>query len=272
MKNLIKIFASVALFCSMTSCDQANEGNIYNPEVDQVSFYTNILNYGLTPDQNNVLSLPVTRSFKGAAAEMGDFALDKVELVLNGKPTDVTADNIFKLESTKANFAEGTAEGSLQFSYADINALDASAIYKLYVSNNSETISPTDVSKIVVSAQRVLTYATLEGKAKVTSEWGNADGLYEWEVNVEKAKEAEFYKLKGLYKAGSDVVLSVADDGSVSVARQKDGEIHPDYGAIFVETDPTIASVKDGKVLTLYLQFTVSAGSFGTCKEVIVLP
>ncbi|MGL5228679.1 MAG: hypothetical protein ACRC77_10900 [Bacteroidales bacterium] len=272
MKNLIKIFASVALLYSMTSCNQDNEGNIYNPQTDQVSFYSNILNYGLTPAQNNVLTLPVVRTQKGAAAALGEFALDSVYRVVNGKGTNVSSQNLFVLKSSQASFADGAGEGAIQFSYTDINALDASSVYKLYVSNKSKDISPTLIPQVVVSAQRVLTYTMMEGKAKVTSTWGNAVGQAQWETDIEKANEAEFYKLKDFYTKGGDITFSVGADGSVSVARQKDGEVHSSYGDIYVETDSAKPSKKEGKVVTLYLKMTVSAGSFGTFKEIVVLP
>lgn len=272
MKNLIKIFASVALVYGVTSCNQDNEGNIYNPETTQLSFYSTVLNYGLTPSQNNVLTLPVARTDKGAAASLGDFKLDSVYQVINGKGKNVTSQNIFTLKSSQANFPENSGEGALQFSYADINNLDASSIYKLYVSNKSTDISASKIKQTVVSAQRVLTYLPVEGEAQVTSQWGNSAGAETWSIKVEKAKEAEFYKLKDFYTKGGDVIFSVGADNSVSVARQKDGEVHSTYGDIYVETDTSKPNKKEGKVVTMYLKMTVSAGGFGTFKEVIVLP
>lgn len=272
MKNLIKILASVALVYGVTSCNQDNEGNIYDPATTQLSFYSTVLNYGLTPSQNNVLTLPVTRTDKGAAASIGEFALDSVYQVINGKGKNITSQNVFTMKSSQANFNENSGEGTLQFSYADINDLDASSVYKLYVSNKSSDISYSNIKQTIVSAQRVLTYAPIEGLAQVTSQWGNSAGDATWETKVEKANEAEFYKLKDFYTKGGDIIFSVGSDNSVSVARQKDGEVHPSYGDVYVETDATKPNKKEGKVVTLYLKMTVSAGGFGTFKEVIVLP
>ncbi|MGL5318449.1 MAG: hypothetical protein ACRC9Q_07120 [Bacteroidales bacterium] len=272
MNNLVKIFTSMALVLSLASCNQDNEANIYSPEAPQVSFYSTVMNYGLTPAQNNVISLPVTRTHKGSAASLGEFTLDAVYQVINGKSTDITSQNLFTLKSSQAVFADNSGEGKLEFSYEDINALNASAVYKLHVSNKSSEISPSKITQTVLSAQRVLTYAPLEGMAKVTSKWTNAEGLPEWTCKVEKAQEAEFYKLKDFYTPGGDIIFSVGTDNSVSVARQKDGEVHSSYGDIYVETDPTVASVKVGKTVTLYLKMTVAAGSFGTFKEVVELP
>lgn len=272
MKNLIKIFASVALVYGVTSCNQDNEGNIYNPDATQVSFYSTVLNYGLTPSQNNVLTLPVARTDKGAAVSIGEFSLDSVQQVINGKPKNVTSQNIFTMKSSQAVFSENSSEGALQFSYEDINKLDASSVYKLYVSNKSADISLAKIKQTVVSAQRVLTYLPVEGEAQVTSQWGNSAGAETWATKVEKAKEAEFYKLKDFYAKGGDVIFSVGADNSVSVARQKDGEVHSTHGDIFVETDTTKPNKKEGNVVTMYLKITVAAGGFGTFKEVIVLP
>lgn len=265
-------FSVLGLSFVTSSCNQENENNIYKPTTDQVSFYSNIFDYGMTPSQNNIISLPIARTSSAGAASLGEFALDSVYQFVNGKGEDVTDQNLFVLKSSQANFADGAGEGALQFSYADINALDASTVYKLYVSNQSKDISPTLIPQVIVSAQRVLTYVLMDGKAQVTSTWGNAVGQAQWEADVEKAKEAEFYKLKDFYTKGGDITFSVGADGSVSVARQKDGEVHSSYGDIYVETDSAKPSKKEGKVVTLYLKMTVSAGSFGTFKEIVVLP
>lgn len=77
------------------------------------------------------------------------------------------------------------------------------------------------------------------------------------------------YKVVGPYEEGYDIVFQVGTDGkNVSVARQAALSDINGYGTAYVAGTGTLV---DG-VITTMLEFTVSAGSFGTAKEILTLP
>ena len=89
-------------------------------------------------------------------------------------------------------------------------------------------------------------------------------------VEVMQADQnSSLYKAIAVYEEGYDIVFQVGADGrTVSVARQAALSDLNGYGTVYVAGTGTL---EDG-VITTVLEFTVSAGSFGTAKEILHLP
>ena len=115
-----------------------------------------------------------------------------------------------------------------------------------------------------ISIFRDYTYSAI-GTGKIISTAFEFDGDIEWEL----ADDITWYKALQPYEEGYDVVFKVGADGkTVTVAKQAICKDIAGYGTGYVAGS---GELKDG-VMTLKLEFTVSAGSLGTFKETFILP
>ena len=115
-----------------------------------------------------------------------------------------------------------------------------------------------------ISVYRDYTYTSI-GTGKLVSEFFGAEG----EAEIQKADDINWYKAISLYEDGYDVVFKISDDGkTVIVDKQAVASDISGYGTAYVAGNGTL----ENGVITVTLEFTVSAGSFGTATEVITLP
>ena len=88
-------------------------------------------------------------------------------------------------------------------------------------------------------------------------------------ATFQKAEGAEWYKVVAPYENGYDIILKLQEDGStVVVDRQAAASDYGGYGTLYVEGQGTL----ENGVVTLTLEFTVSAGSFGPFDETFIFP
>lgn len=85
-------------------------------------------------------------------------------------------------------------------------------------------------------------------------------------VPVYRAGHAEWYKVPSIFEEGKDLVIKV--EGTSANVDQQDVFTHPTYGSVYVAG----SGVVENGVITLTLQYTCSAGSFGTFNDVLKLP
>lgn len=91
-------------------------------------------------------------------------------------------------------------------------------------------------------------------------------GVTDMPVQVYKAGHAEWYKMPSIFEDGKDMVIKV--NGASATVDQQDVFTEPTYGSVYVAG----SGVVENGVITLTLQYTCSAGSFGTFNDVLKLP
>lgn len=91
-------------------------------------------------------------------------------------------------------------------------------------------------------------------------------GVTDMPVQVYKAGHAEWYKMPSIFEEGKDMVIKV--NGASATVDQQDVFTEPTYGSVYVAG----SGVVENGVITLTLQYTCSAGSFGTFNDVLKLP
>lgn len=98
----------------------------------------------------------------------------------------------------------------------------------------------------------------------------NNSGWFEEEypVVVEKGAAANQYVVKDMFADGTDITFTVNADFTVTVAKQN-AWVSGTYGQASVTGRPGSKFNPCSRVVTLVLQHTVSAGSFGTFTEVL---
>lgn len=89
-----------------------------------------------------------------------------------------------------------------------------------------------------------------------------------WNVNIQKAQEANIYKIIDAYEDGYNFTITVNEDNTVTVPKQAVISDVSGYGLCSIQG----TGVMQDKNIVMDLQFTVSAGSFGVFSEKIVLP
>ena len=98
----------------------------------------------------------------------------------------------------------------------------------------------------------------------------NESGWFEaaFPVEVEAGAAANQYVVKDLFAAGTDITFTVNADYTVTVPKQN-AWVSGTYGQASVTGRPGSMFNPCSRVVTLVLQHTVSAGSFGTFSEVL---
>lgn len=139
-------------------------------------------------------------------------------------------------------------------------------------------VGNTEKLNITVPEEDKYTYGVTNLKLTVTRDytWSKAvvGTLYSsfgggaWYVNIQKAQEANIYKIVDGYEEGYNFTLTVNEDNSVTVPKQGVISDYGGYGLCSIEG----TGVMQGNNIVMDLKFTVSAGSFGVFSERIVLP
>lgn len=252
-KYIFTLFAlaviGLSFFCS---CNTDAEKTLYDMNKTEYAFASTLQKVEMLPTDGNQIIVPIYRN-----TTTGTSSIDITLETENG--TD-----LFSLASTTATFEDGKATTDIIINYSDINVLAAGTVYKLTLSFAEENASPSNVNKIVVSAQRKLTFKQI-GVGIFSSEFFGQS----WEQPMEKAEEANVYRLPDVYYSGYPLVFSVDEAGNISMGDQETGYVHSTYGMVNVRF---VQSKIEGKTYMFALKFYVSAGSFGTFVETIEFP
>ncbi len=95
-----------------------------------------------------------------------------------------------------------------------------------------------------------------------------------WEQDVYRGEGTQMYKLTDCIAKGYDIIFELTEDGQhllKPIAKQETGYVHPSYGMVSVEGAADDIQ-RDGNVIALPMEYTVSAGSFGAKYDYLVLP
>lgn len=254
------ILSLICSFLVLGSCSQDNKGPVYTPDGVETSFLQASQNAKLAEEDNGKFFVDVVRT-ESSGETPTNFVLSSVFI----GNQNVTDKGIFTLESKQATF-DGVY-GKVQLNY-NLNLMDPSLVYVVTLVNKGENISPTKVSA-VINATRKVSYKDYTNATVVSSDWGHSSLAAPWKIKVQKAEGYDFYRLVDLYGPGINVEFHVNSKEQIIALKQKTGEIHSSYGDISVAS-PAAPGIRKGKEYTLKLEFTVSAGSFGTMTDKIV--
>ncbi len=173
---------------------------------------------------------------------------------------------VFTPQKNAFDFADGENKAYLTFTYPSINNFGGEK-YTIDVKVTDETqVSKGGFKTIKISAQRKLTFQSI-GTGLFTSEFFEDS----WPTPVEKAIEAEYYRLPNLYYNNYHIEFAI-NNNVVTFAKQPMGYIHSTYGMISWDPRSSAGSAKVGKKITFIVDFRVTAGSFGVANEVLELP
>lgn len=234
-----------------TSCQK--EPEVYDFQSDRVeaTFLVESASVEMLISDNNQFKLDLWRGNTNGAATV-PFTFEDPSGIFTPKSGDFV-------------FADGEARASVIISYPDINNFGGEK-YTLNLSIDDKFVSHSGFSKMSVDVSRKLTYETL-GTGFFTSVWHEE----KYEVEVQKAAEADFYRIIDAWdKKNYNFVFYMTND-IVKFEKQEIGFVHDSYG--MVSFDPQdFPSERNGKVVTFRGKFVVDAGSFGAFEEILELP
>jgi len=262
MKKIISIL--YLLLVVLVSCDQDNIGTLYDPETPYVAFSSSIVPENILSAENNYsVSVPIARS------KLDEQTTAEVSLEMNDN-----IDGIFGLENTSVSFAdgEGTAYAKI-VPLVELSQIDVSKVYEFNLTLLGDNVSEF-YNHTTYRATFLLTFEPI-GTGTLSSEFFGA----EWSVQVEKAIEAEVYKIIDCYTEGYNISFSVDNDNNVFYSPQQTGYVDPDYGMVSLEMPDSEEPdsyymgepYREGNTIYLLGRFTVEAGSYGHWYEVLTL-
>lgn len=249
---------SVAVMGLLTSCNQDNEGPVYEGATMGVTFAIN----------SQSVSFPAT-GYEGFDVEVIRAVSDEAATIpLNASMSDGSVVPSEIQVPANVNFEAGEFTATVHITVGDITPGEN---YRLVLSLGEETAPVDAVLQKTITIYRDYTYSSIGTGTFDSYFFGyDANTPQSFPVEVMQADQnSSLYKAIAVYEEGYDIVFQVGADGrTVSVARQAALSDLNGYGTVYVAGTGTL---EDG-VITTVLEFTVSAGSFGTAKEILHLP
>ncbi|QIA09370.1 hypothetical protein [Draconibacterium halophilum] len=238
---------------------------MYEPEMSYVAFSSSIVPENILSAENNYsVSVQIARS------NIDEQTSAQVSLEMNDN-----IEGLFGLESTSVTFAEGEGKAYAKIvPLVDISQIDVSKVYEFKLNLLGDNVSEF-YSQTTYRASFLLTFESI-GTGTLSSEFfGN-----ETTVQLEKALEADVYKIIDCYTEGYTISFSVDNDNNIFYATQQTGYEDPDYGMVSLEMPDSEEPdsyymgepYRDGNTFYLLGRFTVEAGSYGHWYEVLTLP
>ena len=253
-KHIFKLFALAVISLSFfSSCNTDAEKPMYDVTKTEYAFASTLQSVEMLPTDGNKIIVPIYRNTTAGTSSVN------IEMSAN-------VEGLFTLANATATFEDGKAATDIVINYDDINALAAGTTYKLTLSFAEENASPSNVNSITVSAQRKLTFKTI-GTGVFTSEFfTEEDGSpATWEQPIEKAEEANVYRLPDVYFSGYHLVFSVDDAGNISMSDQESGYVYSPYGMIMVALED--AKIEGNTYMFVLDFYLPDVHDFGTCVE-----
>lgn len=246
-KHIFKLFALAVISLSFfSSCNTDAEKPMYDVTKTEYAFASTLQSVEMLPTDGNKIIVPIYRNTTVGTSSVN------VEM-------SASVEGLFTLANATATFEDGKAATDIVINYDDINALAAGTTYKLTLSFAEENASPSNVNSITVSAQRKLTFKQV-GVGIFTTEFFGAS----WEQPIEKAEEANVYRLPDCYVSGYPIVFSMDEAGNITMSDQETGSVDSTYGMINIRL---VQAQVEGNTYMFALKYFVSAGSFGTFVE-----
>lgn len=246
-KHIFKLFALAVISLSFfSSCNTDAEKPMYDVTKTEYAFASTLQSVEMLPTDGNKIIVPIYRNTTVGTSSVN------VEM-------SASVEGLFTLANATATFEDGKAATDIVINYDDINALAAGTTYRLTLSFAEENASPSNVNSITVSAQRKLTFKQV-GVGIFTTEFFEAS----WEQPIEKAEEANVYRLPDCYVSGYPIVFSMDEAGNITMSDQETGSVDSTYGMINIRL---VQAQVEGNTYMFALKYFVSAGSLGTFVE-----
>lgn len=243
----------VAMFTLFTSCDTDNMNDVFQETTLGAAFSFGAQSVTFPATGYEGFDVEITRAhFNGAATINITATLEDGSAL----PAEINV-------PSELTFDAGEYRKMLHVTVGDIQS---GVTYPVAITIDPSAVSSFEdaITTKVVSVYRDYTYTSI-GTGKLISEFFGAEG----EAEIQKADDIEWYKAISLYEEGYDVVFKIGEDGkTVTVDKQAIASDISGYGTAYAAGNGTL----ENGVITVTLEFTVSAGSFGTKKEVIILP
>lgn len=258
----LALFAGLAL----TSCNTDNEGALYSPSVQNVSFEAS------APAQITVSSSSAEIPVRLVRAQTTDAYTAHYTLT---DPKGIFTD----ANGGQVTFEKGMAEAivTLKANNMEIgNAYSATLQLSKADVEQADTLTNSAIAKTTISVMCDYNWVSV-GKGHYDSpEWW--EDSYDVDIVLAEGTSPKLYKIIGLFEAGYDIKFTISDDNKVNVPAQASWK-HSSYGVV------TLVGDADGKAAgyaglydpatkkaTFTLKHTVSAGSFGTFTDVLTMP
>ena len=252
---------SIAMATLFTSCDTDNLGAVYEIRTMGVTFATGTQTVTFPAHGYEGFDVEVLRGVTDEAATINITSAT----LLDASDNPIALPSTIKVPST-VSFAAGEGISSFHVTVGDITP---GQNYNLAITLD-ESMAPIDANSTkVITIYRDYTYSAI-GTGTLLSEFfgdeaGPAKGEFEWE----KADQTTWYRALSPYDDGYNILFKIASDGkTVTVDEQAISSDISGYGTAYVSGSGTLVN----GVITVTLEFTVSAGSFGTAKEIFTLP
>ena len=239
---------SIAVMGLLTSCDQDNEGPVYEGTTMGVTFSINAQS----------VSFPST-GYEGFDVEVIRAVSDEAATVpLSASMSDGSAVPSEIQVPSSVNFEAGEFTAAIHVTVGDITPGEN---YRLVLTLGEETAPVDAVLQKTITIYRDYTYSSIGTGTYTTTFFALEDGSPQsFPVEVMQADQnPSLYKAIAVYEKGYDIVFQVGADGrTVSVARQAACSDINGYGTAYVAGNGTL----ENGVITVTLEFSVSAGSF----------
>ena len=248
MKKYI-ILAVTALSLVVSSCEQADVNDFDPP--NYATFEANTMDFSV--QQNDQASYDVTVY---TADEVGS---DRNVAINVQSSTTLNAES-YTVPAT-VTIPANTNEGTFTVNLADQNLSNngGTLVLRLGTSEDTEVVG----QPLTINVSKICPF-------DIAGTYNNASGFFEAEFDVEvvAGENANQFVVKNLFADGTDITFTVNADNSITVPTQN-AWVSGTYGQAQVtgqagsKLEPCL-----GKI-TLALNHTVSAGSFGTITEVL---
>ena len=260
MKNIYLIIIGLAM--ALFSCDQENMGTIYEPGSPYVAFSSEIVAENILSAENNYsVNVQLVRS------ELSGNETAEVQLEMND---DI--DGVFELESNTVTFEDGKGTANVKIiPVIDAALIDVSKTYEFNLTLDGDNVSEF-YKKTTYRAFFSLTFKPF-GTGTFSSELFGDD----WPVEIEKAEEAEVYRIIDCYVEGYDITFSVDNENNIRYSTQEIGYVDPDDGMLSLAMPDSEGSYyysepyKEGNSYYLLGRMLVDAGSYGHWYEVLIM-
>lgn len=258
----LALFAGLAL----TSCNTDNEGALYHPSVQNVSFEAS------APAQITVSSSSTEIPVRLVRAQTTDAYTAHYTLT---DPKGIFTD----ANGGQVTFEKGMAEAivTLKANNMEIgNAYSATLQLSEADKAQADTLTNSAIAKTTISVMCDYNWISV-GKGHYDSpEWW--EDSYDVDIVLAEGTSPKLYKIIGLFEAGYDIKFTISDDNKVNVPAQASWK-HSSYGVVTLvgnadDKAAGYAGLYDPatKKATFTLKHTVSAGSFGTFTDVLTMP
>lgn len=251
-KNNIKVgvFALVAVL--MSSCDKDNKSSIYNADNAGITFATGSQSVALPSTGVASFDVEVIRAQYSEAAAVPLAFKDTTKLALFTAPATI-------------NFEAGKDRANVTVQVGNIVPGTTYAV-TLLLPEEETALGGTQAKKITI--EKDYTYTSLGmGSIESASMAEEGEEYATWDVEILKADQTTWYKAVDLFEEGKTIILKVDQNNKVTVDKQA-AWTDPGYGVVSVAGKGKL----ENGIMTLKLEHTVSAGSFGEYTEIIHLP